>query len=303
MPSPPDKFIPVEEHEWIETICMHLETHMDMPYLSRDFIDDDQNLSCITGDVDGYIPQWIVRMFDWLSSYKKGDKLCDLNTEHLKISSSGEDFPSNLLTCLSRHFDTSMGPLIHHSLFELFETIAVQFTGETIPKKATLCIQLFLLLVAPHKRLNMQFLFTSLARISANDNLMCDNSEERLTQFMKLFIPCVVRSKERITRTQSDLYTDIIPVLCYMTRNVDTAFDVPADVKAIFLAEIGYPFLSKRSWLSIWTDTREELLENIMRDLSLTKVIRNDLLQMFSVVYPEIYHRVHLQSFTSDLLH
>ena len=205
-----------------------------------------------------------------------------------------------------------MGPLIHHSLFELFETIAVQFTDETIPKKAILLLQLFLLLVAPHKRLNMRLLFTNLARISANNNLLCDNSEERLIQFLKVFTPCIVRPKENITRTHSELYTGIMPVLCYMTRNADTTFNVPADVKAIFLGEIGYyssQFLSdKRSWLRftyIWTDTREELkklLNNIVMDVSLTKVIKNDLLHMFSLLYPEIYHRVYFQSFKSDLL-
>ena len=279
-------------------------TYLDKVMKSNELIDDviGHNLSCVTGDVDGYIPQWIIQIFEWLSSYKKGDKLSDLNTELLKISSSEEEFPSNLLTCLSRHFDTSMGPLIHHSLslFELFETIAVQFTDETIPKKAILLLQLFLLLVAPHKRLNMRLLFTNLARISANDNLLCDNSEERLIQFLKVFTPCIVRPKEKITRTHSELYTGIMPVLCYMTRNADTAFNVPADVKAIFLFLIGYyssQFLSdKRSWLRftyIWTtDTREELkklLNNIVRDVSLTKVIKNDLLHMFSLVSLEIY--------------
>ena len=308
------KLAPEEDHEWVDTIMSRILTHVDMPYLdkvmaSKELADDviKQNLSCVTGDEDGYIPQWIIQIFDWLSSYKKGDKLADLSTEHLKIPSSAEDFPSSLLTRLSRHFDTSMGPLIHHSLFELFETIAVQFIGETIPKKATLCIQLFLLLVAPHKRLNMRFLFTSLARISANDNLMYDNSEERLTQFMKIFIPCIVRSKEKITRTQSEVYTDILPVLCYMARNVDTAFDVPADIKAMYLEENKdcsfQDFLSDKLYNSSPlskcmkvstnpTDTRDELkklLDNIVKDVSLTKEKKDDLLHQFSVVYPEIY--------------
>lgn len=308
------KLVPEEEHEWVDTVMSRILTHVDMPYLdkimgSKELTDDviKQNLTCITGDEDGYIPQWVIQIFDWLAAYKKGDKLSDFNSEHLKIPSSEEGFPSNLLTRLSRHFDTSMGPLIHHSLFELFETIAVLFTGETVSKKATLCIQLFLLLVAPHKRLNMRFLFTNLARISANDNFMCADSEERLIQFLKAFIPCIVRSKEKITRTQPELYTDIIPVLCYMARNADIAFDVPADIKAIYLEENRdfsfQDFLSDKLYSSSPlskciristepTDTREELkklLDNIVKDVSLTKEKKEDLLHQFSVVYPEIY--------------
>ena len=308
------KLVPEEDHEWVDTIMSRVLTHVDMPYLdkvmaSKELTDDviKQNLSCVTGDEDGYIPQWIIQIFDWLSSYKRGDELSDLKTEHLKIPSSEEDFPSNLLTRLSRHFDTSMGPLIHHSLFELFETIAVQFTGETIPKKATVCIQLFLLLIAPHKRLNMRFLFTNLARISANDSLMYSNSEERLIQFMKLFIPCIVRSKEKMTRTQSEQHTGIIPVLCYMARNADKAFDVPADIKALYLEENKdysfQDFLSNKLYSSSPlskcmkistdpTDTRNELkklLGDIVGDVSLTKEKKEDLLHQFSVVYPEIY--------------
>ena len=103
---PNDKLSPVEDHEWVETVVLHMQEH-DVPYLDKvmqsdEFLDDltGHNLSCVTGDENGYIPQWIIQIFNWLSSYKKGDKISDLNMEHLKTPSSAEDFPSNLLTRL-----------------------------------------------------------------------------------------------------------------------------------------------------------------------------------------------------------
>ena len=302
-----------EEHEWVDTIMSRILTHVDMPYLDKVLtcreISDDiirQNLASILTEEEGYIPQWIIRIFDWLSTYSKSNSLTEVNIDKFKINSVEEDFPSAILMRLSKHLDTSIGPLIHHSLFELFETIAMHFTGDSIPQKAIVSLQLFLLLPPTHKRLHLQFIFKSLYDISGNDELMCSGRDERLSCFLKLFMPCLLRSKERLTRRHSEIHTNLTPILVYMAQNTDTAFDVPQDIKEIY-EEDGKDFsfqdflsrnFSQRSPASKCvknsdeTETRGELkklLDGILSDKGLTKEKREDLLHQFSVVYPEIY--------------
>ena len=307
------KLIPEEDQEWVDTVMSRILTHVDMPYLdkvitSKELTDDviKQNLGCIMGEEDGYIPQWIIRIFDWLTSYTKDDNPSEISSEHFKISSSEDNFPSALLTRICRHFEMSVGPLIHHSILELFETIGKQFNGDSIPEKAIYCLQLFLLLPAPHKRLHMQFLFSNLARLSNNENITSPTREERLIYLIKLFMPCITRPKEKVTRHQCD-YTALNNVLTYMATNSSVAFNAPKDIKELYQDENKdfsfQDFLSQKQSnfsplskclkaVSETTETRGELaklLDNIVRDASLTKEKKDDLLHQFSVVYPEIY--------------
>ena len=308
------KPVPDEDQEWVDTVMSRILTHVDMPYLdkvmtSKELTDDiiKQNLGCIMGEEDGYIPQWLIRIFDWLASYTKGNNPSEIFPEHLKISPSEDNFPSGVLSRLSRHFETSIGPLIHHSIFELFESIATQFTCEPVPTKAIVCLQLFLLLPAPHKRLHMSFLFSNLARLSNNDSLSSSTPEERLPYLIKIFLPCIIRSKEKVTRSHSEVSTNLISVLSYMALNSIVAFDAPKDIKELYQEEVkdfsfqdfltlkqsNFSPLSKcMKVTSEQTETRGELkklLDSIVRDSSLSKEKRDDLLHQFSVVYPEIY--------------
>ena len=308
------KQTPDDDQEWVDTVMSRILTHVDMPYLdkvmtSKELTDDviKQNLGCIMSEEDGYIPQWIIRIFDWLSTYTKDETPSDIFPEHLKLTSTENNFPTAVLSRLSRHFETSIGPLIHHSIFELFETIAMQFSGESIPEKSIYCLQLFLLLPAPHKRLYMLFLFSNMARLSLNENLTSSTREERLVYLIKIFMPCIARPKEKVTRHQSEVYADLNHVLSYMATNSSIAFDAPKDIKDLYQVENKdfsfQDFLSQKQsnfsplskcmkGTSEATETRGELaklLENIVRDSSLTREKKDDLLHQFSVVYPEIY--------------